>query len=290
MSSGGSLNAGRPRQRHGDAVAERPRTGRGRLPGRGPGPHGVSRAFRSDHQHVHPSRQHDDAAGDHTATLLPSGRVLLCGGYDASGAALRRTELLDPATGLFTPAPPMATPRAGQAAVLVGNRTVLIGGTVSGRALATTAVFDGTSWVAGPKLLIARVKHAAIALPDRRILIVGGASSVEGRRRFDSTELINMRSDDVSAGPSLSQGEYKLDGAIVELHDGRVVIAGGTHLDLFDPQTDTVSVLAQPVGPQLAFLSATAVAHRLVLIAGGYDRDIIPTSRAVLVTIPRRGG
>jgi hypothetical protein len=94
----------------------------------------------------------------------------------------------------------------------------------------------------------------------------------------------------VSAGPSLSQGEYKLDGAIVELPDGRVVIAGGTHLDLFDPQTDTVSVLAQPVGPQLAFLSATAVAHRLVLIAGGYDRDIIPTSRAVLVTIPRRGG
>ena len=150
-------------------------------------------------------------------------------------------------------------------------------------------MYDGTSWLAGPDLLVARVKHAAVALPDRRILVVGGASSVEGRRRFDSTELIDLQTKDVSAGPSLSQGEYKLDGAVVEIPDGRVVIAGGTRLDIFDPQTDTVSVLAQPMGPGLAFLSATAVAHRLVLIAGGYDRDIIPTSRAVLVTIPQRG-
>ena len=46
-----------------------------------------------------------------------------------------------------------------------------------------------------------------------------------------------------------------------------------------------------PLGPQLAFLSATVVAPRLVLIAGGYDRSIVPTSRAVLVSIPQsRGG
>jgi Galactose oxidase, central domain/Kelch motif len=227
---------------------------------------------------------------DHTATLLPNGKVLLCGGYDATGAALRSTELFDPRTGHFTPGPEMTTPRAGHAAVRIGHRTVLIGGTISGRALATTDVFDGESWTPGPDLLVARVKHAAVALPDRRILVIGGASSIEGRRRFDSTEFIDLKTGEVSAGPSLSQGEYKLDGAVAQLPDGRVVIAGGNRIDLFDPRTNTVSVLARPVGPQLAFLSATTVGQRQVLIAGGYDRSISPTRRAILVTIPLRGG
>jgi Galactose oxidase, central domain len=262
----------------------------GGYPGEGQAPTATAELFDPTTNTFKPAGNMTTPRADHTATLLPDGRVLLCGGYDASGAALRSTELFDPATGRFTPGPAMATPRAGQAAVRVGDRTVLIGGTISGRALTTTEVFDGASWVTGPNLVVARVKHAAVALPDQRILVIGGASSVEGRRRFASTELINLQTNHVSAGPSLSQGEYKLDGAVVELPDGRVVIAGGTRLDLFDPQTDTVSVLAQPVGPQLAFLSATAVSRRLVLIAGGYDRDIIPTSRAVLVTIPQRGG
>jgi hypothetical protein len=228
---------------------------------------------------------------DHTATLFPDGRVLLCGGYDASGEALRSTEVFDPATGHFSPGPDMTSPRAAPVAVQNGNRTVLIGGTISGRALATTEVYDGRSWSSGPELAVPRVKHAAVALPDRRILVVGGASSIEGRKRFDSTELIDLQTGDVSAGPVMSEGEYKLDGAVVTLPDGRVVIAGGTRVNVFDPRTNRIFVLAQPLGPQRAFLSATAVAPRLILIAGGYDRDIVPTSRAVLISIPpSRGG
>ena len=40
-------------------------------------------------------------AADHTATLLPNGKVLVAGGYNGS-AVLSSAELYDPATGTWT--------------------------------------------------------------------------------------------------------------------------------------------------------------------------------------------
>lgn len=61
----------------------------------------------------------DNGRADHTATLLADGRVLICGGFDAGGRALRSTELFDPGTGAFTPGPDLTAPRADHAAVFV---------------------------------------------------------------------------------------------------------------------------------------------------------------------------
>jgi hypothetical protein len=59
----------------------------------------------------------------HTATLLPSGQVLVAGG-DERGSA----ELYDPTGGTWTPAGTMQTPRAQHTATLLPNGTVLIVG------------------------------------------------------------------------------------------------------------------------------------------------------------------
>ena len=169
---------------------------------------------------------------DHSATLLPDGRVLVVGGFGADGEALASVELVDPVSGAVTSGPALPDPRAAHAAVAVGDRLLVVGGTTrGGTAVRTTHVLDGTSWTDGPRLAVPRVKHAAVALADGRVLVVGGSTTVEGRELLRSTEIVTLPSvDAVGAtvpGPDLAAAQYKLDGAVVALPDGRVVIAGG---------------------------------------------------------------
>jgi hypothetical protein len=227
------------------------------------------------------------ARADHSATPLPDGRVLICGGVNGEGVALATTELFDPRTGTFRPGPVMSSPRNGHAAVAAGGTVVLVGGIVNERVVASTDVLAEAVWSPGPQLRTARVKHAAARLPDGRVLVVGGASSVEGRTLLASTEVVDIRAAEVRAGPELSEGEYKLTGAVVTLADGRVVITGGERINVYDPAADEMAVMAFPQLPRRSFVTATAVGARRVLIAGGYDDAIVPLDTADVVQIPR---
>ena len=75
-----------------------------------------------------------------TATLLPSGRVLVAGGCcDKAGRALAGAELYDPRTGRWTATGAMSAARQGQTATLLPNGRVLVAGGCcdkAGRALA----------------------------------------------------------------------------------------------------------------------------------------------------------
>ncbi|MDC0715724.1 Kelch repeat-containing protein [Nannocystis bainbridge] len=67
---------------------------------------------------------------DHTATRLPSGRVLVAGGRGLGGV-LASVEVYDPATDTWTPLPPMTTPRWLHTATFVpGHGVLIVGGTV----------------------------------------------------------------------------------------------------------------------------------------------------------------
>jgi Tol biopolymer transport system component len=73
---------------------------------------------------------------DHTATLLPGGKVLVAGGDDGTFTAanggnpgvLASAELYDPGTGSWTATRNMAMPRVGQTATLLPDGTVLVAG------------------------------------------------------------------------------------------------------------------------------------------------------------------
>lgn len=225
------------------------------------------------------------ARANHSATLLADGRVLLCGGQDADGA-LASTEIFDPRTGAFTAGPPLSSPRAAHAAATTDKHVVLVGGTAEDSALATTDVFTRGAWVAGPDLLAPRVKHGVAGLSDGRVLVVGGSTTTEGRELLRSTELLELTTGRVTSGPDLSEGEYKLDGAITTLDDGRVVIAGGQRVNIFDPSQRAITVLRTPVLQRRSFVTATAVGTGTVLVAGGYDDAIVPTDEATLVRVP----
>ena len=70
----------------------------------------------------------------HSATLLDDGRVLLAGGFDASGTVpLTSTEIFDPRTRTVEPGPALLTARAKHAAVrLASGDVAVLGGVGSG--------------------------------------------------------------------------------------------------------------------------------------------------------------
>ncbi len=53
---------------------------------------------------------------EHTATLLPDGKVLIAGGFDTASDITNTAELYDPLEGIFIPTGPMTDARAGHAA------------------------------------------------------------------------------------------------------------------------------------------------------------------------------
>ena len=226
------------------------------------------------------------ARADHTATLMPDGRVLLAGGIDEAGTALATTELFDPDSGKFTKGPSLSAPRAAHVATRVGDIVVLAGGTEDEAALHSTEVLRGGGWRSGPRLVTPRVKHAVAPLDHRRALVVGGATATDSNERLATTEVLDVVGGSAEAGPRLSQGAYKLDGAVAVLDDGRVVMPSGPGLAVFDP--DTSRLVPVPVSPYdtRSFRTMTSLGNNQVLVAGGYDDEIVPTDQAIVVTVP----
>jgi Galactose oxidase, central domain len=224
----------------------------------------------------------------HTATLLKDGRVLIAGGFDVAGRALRTTEYFDPVAITFSAGPELTMARAAHVAARMGDRVVVVGGTSMDRALPSTDVFSHGTWQPGPSLMVGRVKHAALGLSGTELFVVGGSPTMEGEVLLDSTELVDLDTGRVSAGPRLSEGEYKLDGAVAALPDGRVVIAGGHRIDVYDPMNPSMTVLEDPALPRLSFRTVSVLDAHTVLLAGGYDASIVPTDQTVVVAIPSR--
>jgi len=79
----------------------------------------------------------------HTTTLLPSGKVLVAGGFGPSGR-LASAEVYDPDTGVWSPTGPLASARVRHTATLLPSGEVLVSGGAgpSGR-LASAEVHEG---------------------------------------------------------------------------------------------------------------------------------------------------
>jgi hypothetical protein len=67
---------------------------------------------------------------DHTATLLPNGKVLVAGGDDGSGLVFASAELYDPASGTWTGTGSLGAARYEHTATLLPNGKVLVAGGV----------------------------------------------------------------------------------------------------------------------------------------------------------------
>jgi Galactose oxidase, central domain len=206
----------------------------------------------------------------HSATLLPDGRVLIAGGSSSNASVVSSAELYDPSAGTFRAAASMiAGRRMHTATLLPDDRVLLVGGYGgAGGALASAELFDpvaGTFTATG-NLITARGGHSAILLASGKVLIIGGYG-VNTYPYIAPAELYDPSSGTfASAGPYVGRDGCDFCAPSVLLSDGTVLFPGQYPAQLYDPAGDAF----RPVGMMTREESAAAVLmNGQVLFAGG---------------------
>jgi hypothetical protein len=212
------------------------------------------------------------ARGFHTATLLPSGIVLLAGGdsFDAEGRPLASAELYDPGTGTVSATGSMTAARKYHSATLLPNGMVLIaGGEDSSRdPLASAELYDpGTgAFSATGSMTVAREYHTATLLTDGMVLVAGGRDS--SPFALASAELYNPGAGTFTATGTMTAS--RASHSATWLPNGEVLVAGGpwAMAELYDPGTGTFTATGTMTGGR-SDQTATLLPNGKVLIAGG---------------------
>jgi N-acetylneuraminic acid mutarotase len=194
----------------------------------------------------------------HTATLLPSGKVLVVAGAGPGGAEPRNAnqlasaELYDPVTGTWTAtgsltgttSPPASnTPlgaRLGQSAILLdkgncgsncGKVLVVggVGGVGAGPALASAELYDPRTGTfrATASLDQSRQGQAAVLLANGKVLVIGGFHDPFGTTapNLSSGEIYNPATETWS--PSGSLAARRIGATATLMDNGQVIVTGG---------------------------------------------------------------
>ena len=239
------------------------------------------------------------AHSDATATLLPSGMVLIAGGLDSNGNPVASTELYNPVTNSFAPAsgagapPSMNTARYFATATLANGLVLIAGGyDKNGNPLASTELYDPvansfapTSGAgAPPSMNTARGQATATLLdsgPNSGMVLIAGGGSLGAAASLASTELYNPVTNSFAIAPP-SMNTARQASTATLLPNGNVLIAGGldnngsplasTELYLaasnsFAPASGVGAPPSMNTGRY--FAAATALGGGEVLIAGG---------------------
>jgi hypothetical protein len=157
----------------------------------------------------------------HTATPLPSGKVLVAAGLDPGGPSTT-AEVYDPTSGSWSATGPMGSPHSWHTATLLNDGRVLVTGSAYGPPpQASAEVYDpaSNSWSAAAPMLIPRSNHAATLLPNGRVLITGGGLA--------AAEEYDPASDTWSATGSALTPRY--DHTATLLLNGKVLLVGGSN-------------------------------------------------------------
>jgi hypothetical protein len=196
-----------------------------------------------------------DRRAQHTATLLPNGKVLVTGGYDAaSNSGVRvSAELYDSATGTWSPTGNLTHPRFYHTATLLRSGKVLVAGGYSVRypvatVEATAELYDPATgtWTETGSLNGPRLNHTATLLASNKVLVTGGST---GNAILATAEVYDPATGNWSSTGNLRQPHYAHTATL--LPDNRVLIAGGGTNDSRGAELYTES----PTAPSLLNIS-----------------------------------
>ncbi|MCY1017672.1 Kelch repeat-containing protein [Pyxidicoccus sp. MSG2] len=197
--------------------------------------------------------------GNHTATLMPSGKVLVIGGTSAETGGSRIPELYDPATNAWVPVTsPTATSRSGHVTVPLPSGKLLVAGGGAAAELYDPATdtwapatgLTGTGW------------NRAYLQPSGKVLLNLGVNFA----LYDP--LLNTQTNVGALVHSRTAPSQMM------LPSGKVFVTGGSQdigsiTELFDPATGTTSFSVSMPAPRYGFAFILLPSGK-VLVAGGY--------------------
>lgn len=204
----------------------------------------------------------------HTATLLPSGSVLIAGGIDGSGTVLNIAELYNPVTGTFSATGSMTAARKGHTATLLttgplAGQVLIVGGAApeTFAPLASAELYDPITGVftSTGSLSVARQLHTATLLNDGRALVAGGYSfNSEEMLGYttDTTEIYDPMTATFTMGPTMTTPRYLHTATLLTRGSlaGWVLMAGGDNSFAF---SDEILASAELYNPASNVFTAT---------------------------------
>jgi lysophospholipase L1-like esterase len=224
-----------------------------------------------------------------TATLLPSGKVLVAGGNFGKGPS---AELYEPSTGSFSPTEAMPVDPSFQTATLLesgadAGEVLVTGGIAPGSGVgytqtAAAELYDPSTntWSQTGSLLTARDLAGATLLPSGEVLIAGGYNAELGT--LASAELYNQTTGTFSATGAMGLGRWEPTATLLDAgaDNGEVLLVGGdlgavteagpraSAAEVYDPVLGNWTATGPVVFPRLEHKAALLPSGQ-VLVAGG---------------------
>jgi hypothetical protein len=218
----------------------------------------------------------------HTATLLPSGQVLIAGGMLDGGGAVRSFEIFDPRRNAIAGGGDMSVARAGHTATPLPDGRVLVAGGYNGTYLDSIELFDPRSgrFVSAGRLHEPRSGHTATLLRDGTVLFTGGVGT--GWTFLASAEVYDPRSGRSTAVAPLTNSRE--GHTATRLPDGRVLIAGGHRgrrqaiviyrsAEIYDPRLHRFTAAGDMTLPRHKHDAAPLRDGRVLILGGADNRD-----------------
>ncbi|HBT61187.1 MAG TPA: hypothetical protein DEB40_05535, partial [Elusimicrobia bacterium] len=210
------------------------------------------------------------ARAGHSVTLLPNGKVLVAGGYDAGGNSLKTAELYDPATGTWATTGDMNYARHYHISMLLPNGKVLVaaGFRTGADRLSSAELYDPATgiWTETGVMNAKRQRASATLLPDGRVLVTGGYDG----GALNSAELY-ANGTWTTTNPMFAGREQH---TATLLPNGKVLVAGGTGLssaELYDPAGGGTWSTTNPMSTVRRAHTATLLPNGKVLAAAGWS-------------------
>jgi hypothetical protein len=211
----------------------------------------------------------------------PEGAVLILDAPPSSASV--RTDhpahLFDVATRTWTDIPRPNAPFRDETTVtpLPDGRLLVSGGLREGPgdqlALGDTEIFDGLSFVPGPKLLAPRHFHGATPLPDGRVLLLGGYGDQQVYPQAEILDLVAGTSTLVPSTPGTAARTFaaamgNLGSCSFACLSGRP--ADGTNaFDRFSFQTNTIERLSLSLPTTVEYPQSLALVDGSLVVVGG---------------------
>lgn len=192
----------------------------------------------------------------HSATLLTSGDVLLAGGFRESSTLTDRAELYNGIGFALLPAEMIQARASHTATRLSDGRVLLTGGyyqSVPGQVATTewAEVYNpGTrSFTRVGDMTTERVDHAALLLPDGRVLITGGSMVVGSSFVDHDTAEIFDPSTNTFTAHAEAMVHTRSTHVMVDFGNGKFLLYGGSDVDLRPSWYDTATGVFSPLLP-----------------------------------------